>query len=148
MCRALLAVGADPNKGSDSKSPLHLAAATGQDDFVRMLLDAGAETETQDSRRWTPLLRASCTGHANIVHMLLAEGADYDAREPEDMRTPLLMAAAQGHAGIVKALLDEGACHTARDRYGESSVYVAADANHADILRELIVTRYTLNLEP
>jgi len=113
-----------------------------------MLLDVRAETETQDSKRCTPLHRASWKGHANIVHMLLAEGANYDAREPEDMRTPLLMAAAQGHAGIVKALLDKGACHTARNRNWESSVCVAADAGHADVLKELIVTPSTLNLEP
>ena len=140
-CRALLAANADPNEGSKNESPLHLAAATGQDDIVRMLLDARVGKEKKDRDGCTPLHRAVMfAGHVNIVHMLLAEGAEIDSRDDVDDRTPLFMAAAKGHVGVVKALLDKGACHTARDQYTESSMYVAADAGHEEVLKELIVT--------
>jgi len=147
-CRALLTANADPNKGSINKAPLHLAGETGQDDVVRMLLDARARIETKDRHGCTPLHLASTEGHTNIVDMLLSKGANKDPREHEDNRTPLLMAAAKGHAGVVKALLDKGACHAASDQYGQSSLYVAAGADHADVLKQLIVTPQTLNLEP
>ena len=79
---------------------------------------------------------------------LMEAGADQNALETRTNGSPLLMAAAHGHAGVVKALLGKGACHTARNRYGQSSMHVAAGAGHADVLKELIVTPYTLNLEP
>ena len=79
---------------------------------------------------------------------LMEAGADQNALETRTNGSPLLMAAAHGHAGVVKALLDKGARHTARNHRGESSMHVAAGAGHADILKLLIVTPYTLNLEP
>ena len=108
-CRALLAANADPNTGSkyshwDSKSPLHLAAAMGQDDIVRMLLDARARTETRDGNRYTPLLMAASEGHAGIVKALLDNGACHTA-EDQHTQSSMYVAAGAGHVDVLQRLI-------------------------------------------
>ena len=58
-------------------SPLHHAARKGKIDFLRSLLDMGANVEIQnDSAGWTPLQEASYWGQLEAVKALLNGGAN------------------------------------------------------------------------
>lgn len=52
-------------------SALSIAALTGQEDIVRMLINYGADIDIQDEYGATPLSLASMEGNQNIVKMLL-----------------------------------------------------------------------------
>jgi ankyrin repeat protein len=55
---------------------------------MRLLLDWGADADTEDKDGWTPLHLASFKGESEAVHLLLNHGASADAQEKEG-RTPL-----------------------------------------------------------
>ena len=135
-CRALLAEGADPNVLSHGKSPVYVAAETGQDDALRMLFEAGADKEPHHLAK--PLFRACEMAHANVARTLLAEGATANARLRAPHSTLLLLAATSGHAGVVEALLEHGALHATTDRWTQFPMYVAAGEGHVAVLRALI----------
>jgi ankyrin repeat protein len=61
---------------------LHMAAASGSAEEVKLLLDAGAPVDPRDVRGMTPLMFAVSTDrpNADIVRMLLAKGADPSIR--------------------------------------------------------------------
>ena len=152
VCQALLTAGADPNDGSRKQSPLHLATERGDDEAVRMLIDAGldppADQEKTDTHRCTPLLRACDTGHETVARTLIDAGANTDARECTLQSTPIHVAATKGHVGVVLALLQHGvlhniSLHNATDRHGQSPLYVAAGNDvfleeHEAVVRALI----------
>ena len=52
---------------------LMVAAAFGHEDTVRVLIDRGADVNTQDLTGWTPLHAAAFKGNIQIVRLLLAE---------------------------------------------------------------------------
>src|SRR5207247_3215687 len=57
---------------------LHLATASGSQEIVKLLLDAGAAVDPRDVRGLTPLAWAVGTDRpqARIIRLLLAKGAD------------------------------------------------------------------------
>ncbi|HUI53885.1 MAG TPA: ankyrin repeat domain-containing protein [Bryobacteraceae bacterium] len=73
LCAAALA--------ADSGQALLDAAAHGQAERVRALLDQGAAIEAQDNNGRTPLMLAAQHGHADTVQLLLAKGASAMARD-------------------------------------------------------------------
>lgn len=82
---------------------LHLAAATGADDTVAVLLTApGIEPGRRDARGRTPLHWAAAGGHRRCVRALLAH-PEVDASTPDAQDdTALHLAARAGHTGCVK----------------------------------------------
>lgn len=59
---------------------LHRAAAFGQTDAIRLLLDARARINVTDVDEWTPLHNAVVSGSIECVKLLLAHGANVEAR--------------------------------------------------------------------
>ncbi|KQV97209.1 ankyrin repeat domain-containing protein [Rhizobacter sp. Root1221] len=74
---ALLARGDDPNACLSGISMLAFSASFGEQEEVRMLLDAGARTDRPlDSNGDTPLFAALSSGHYGAAELLLARGAN------------------------------------------------------------------------
>ncbi|QRV87374.1 ankyrin repeats [Ceratobasidium sp. AG-Ba] len=62
---------------------LHQAALKGNEEFVRMLLDLGADFDLPDQQGNTPLHYASAWGHVKVVQLLIERGCQFAARNNE-----------------------------------------------------------------
>jgi uncharacterized protein len=98
----LLQKGADPNiRDGKNNTPLMVAADTGQDDVVPVLLLAQANPNLANAAGETPLIRAVQRRDVSLIRTLLAAKADPDQRDilaglsardyaQRDTRTPAL----------------------------------------------------------
>ena len=127
-------------------TPLISAAASGHEDFVGILLAAGAAVNKADKSGQTPLHLAAHHGHEAIVDRLLAAGAAVD-KANHDGQTPLHKAALLGHEAtvgrLIKALstLDEEKRLEAvnqADVYGKTPLHRAALRGHEAVVGRLI----------
>lgn len=55
---------------------LHIASLAGQEEVVRLLVQAGASVNVQSQNGFTPLYMAAQENHDNVVRFLLASGAN------------------------------------------------------------------------
>lgn len=104
--RALLELGADVAQRSTNglaNTPLHAAAAGGQDATVALLVEAGAPVDARDAQQNTPLMIAAANGLVESVRLLLARGADGGARNHEEKRAADL-AQARGREEVLALL--------------------------------------------
>merc|ERR1712217_670940 len=62
-------------RGSLGESPLHVAAASGKPELVRVLLEFHMDPNAEDHIRETPLHWAAFTGHEACVDLLMLGGA-------------------------------------------------------------------------
>lgn len=88
--QALVDAGADLEavaRGENRVPPLLSAAAGGNTDAARVVLDAGASMEAREEGGFTALHDAAQNGNAELVRLLLDRGADPNARL-EDGRAP------------------------------------------------------------
>jgi hypothetical protein len=86
---------------------LHVAAAHGQLEILKLLLDLGIDINTYGGiSGGGPLNEAASEGHIEIVAYLLSKGAKLDETEPE--KNPLFSAIHGGHVAIAKLLIDKG----------------------------------------
>lgn len=135
IAKILLDNGANPNAYITNQSlgiqyyygnPLQAASARGHEQTVRLLLDAGAEVNTQGGDYGNALQAASFEGHAQVVKMLLKANANVHGRvraygigllnnvsNHEQMDevhgNPIRAAMAGGHDEVVELLRDAGA---------------------------------------
>ena len=113
--KLLIKSGADVNmKDKGGRTPLHAAVSNNRIDFVRLLLESGADP------------------NAKCKHLYIApDGGLLPASEV----TPLHIAANEGYEDLVKLLLESGADPTARDSLGRTPAEVAEWSGHRDMAR-------------
>jgi ankyrin repeat protein len=101
---ALIAKGAAVNR--PGWTPLHYAAASGDDDIARLLLAHGAKVDAQSppaSGKYTPLMMAAREGHQDSALFLLGQGADPQLKNSEGL-TAAQIAQRADHAAIAAAI--------------------------------------------
>ena len=79
------------------------AAAKGEVEATRALVEQGADKEATAADGATALHAAAANGHVEAIKMLLQLGANKEARDLEGA-TPLHAAAANGHVEAMRAL--------------------------------------------
>ena len=102
--QALLAKGAAVNR--PGWTPLHYAAAAGDDAIVRLLLDRGAKADAVSplkSGAYTPLMMAAREGHDATALLLIAHGANARLTNSEGL-TAVQIAQRAGKDGVASAI--------------------------------------------
>jgi ankyrin repeat protein/imidazolonepropionase-like amidohydrolase len=88
---------------------LHLAAANGEIERVKLLISEGADVNAKNNEGLTPLHCAARAGHKEIVGLLLAHGADVNIGGADYNRTAAEFAMWSNHTEIVQLLISKGA---------------------------------------
>ncbi|MBN3317513.1 BTBBB protein, partial [Atractosteus spatula] len=146
-------------------TPLMYACVRGDEAMVQMLLDAGADINTEvpntvhrcpsvypETRHGTPLTFAVLHGHIPVVQLLLDAGANVEGSLQDGAEnyaeTPLQLASAAGNFELVSLLLERGADPMIGTMYrngissapqGDMNSYSQAAAHgHRNVFRKLL----------
>ncbi|EQC30513.1 TKL protein kinase [Saprolegnia diclina VS20] len=124
----VLRLGVSPTTATeDGETPLHIAAAHGQDGIVAQLLDENVLLAMRrDQKGNVPLHVAAAHGHTTIVTRLLDVAADATNAVNHAGATPLLLAATGGHADAVAALLTAETATSCRILGGTGLLHASA----------------------
>lgn len=98
---ALLEKGAEPNQ--TGWTALHYAAAVGNNDIVKIMLDRSAYIDAESPNKTTPIMMAARAGHILTVKLLLDEGADATLKNDQGM-TAIDLAVKYEHPDIAEGL--------------------------------------------
>lgn len=131
--------------GNDGWTPVHLAANDGHVDFVRRMLDAGADIELPGVNG-TILMEAVHGEHLELVEFLLRRGALPDTPDEEGW-PPLHLATYHGTVQLVRAMLEGGADPNLSSDGVPPPLWNAANRGHAEVLRLLWESDADVNVQ-
>jgi ankyrin repeat protein len=116
--------------------PLHYAALYGSTDAVRILLDAGADTEAASQQNATALIYAA--SDLAKTSLLVEKGARVNAAA-KDGTTPLMVAASVvGNTETVRYLIDHGADVKPATMFGSTALLSASLLGDPEMVRLLL----------
>lgn len=133
----LIRHGADVNLYAGNRTPLMLASVSGQQECVRLLLDAGAQITAAPDNFCTPLHFAAEKGHTACIQTLLQAGAAVNAAN-NNSETALHIANAYGYQDCLTALLQGGADPNQRDGADFTPLHTATSKGNFDCARILL----------
>ncbi|KAF7557074.1 hypothetical protein G7Z17_g893 [Cylindrodendrum hubeiense] len=110
-------------------SPLFRAISNENEDFVRLLIDKGADVNASTNGGLT-LIHAIENRNEAIIQLLLERGANPNVKDLIG-RSPLVLAAQRGSEAIFQLLLENGASPNARDDVGQPLLVFATV--HGDV---------------
>lgn len=117
---------------------LHVAAAAGDVDLARALVDAGVGPHLADAAGMTPLHVAAAGGSSKLVAVFLAQNADPNAQVVRGYR-PLHFAARAGDRRTIETLLHGEAEIDAQDpTFNMTALHFAATEGKLEAVRALI----------
>ncbi len=105
-------------------------------EYMRLLVDHGADVNTRNKTGATPLHHAACNGGANRVLFLIEKGADVNAVN-DRRRSPLHEAAVWGSPDMVEVLLKHGARLDIKDENYSTPLMDAALNQRKEVLNLL-----------
>jgi ankyrin repeat protein len=120
---------------NNGNTPLHFAASEGHLEVARMLLELGADVNSQNDEGLTPLQRASQVqreGESGIMRLLLDYGANVNVHDKR-RNTPLHFAASEGHLEVARMLLELGADINSQNDKGLTPLQRASQVPHREM---------------
>ncbi|KAG8229256.1 hypothetical protein J437_LFUL007180 [Ladona fulva] len=146
--RQLLEAGANPNNSQVyTETPLHVAAAFGFSDCLKLLLENGADVRVQfGPSKATALHLAAQDGNADCARLLLDAGADTGATNNR-MQTPLHLAALAQSTDTLELLLQRKADPNAVDADLRTPLHCAIvkESRSCECVRMLLVNGANFN---
>jgi len=114
---------------ADGFYPLGLAVFFKHPETVKVLLNAGADVNTQarNAMKVRPIHAAAAAALIDVARSLIERGADVNARQQAGF-TPLHEAAMTGKIEFARLFLDHGADVNARTEDGRTALAIAAQA--------------------
>lgn len=119
------------------QTPLHLAAASGQEEIAEFLITQDADVNALNTVNQSVLLYAAYTGNAEIAEKLIANGAILNDQDAFG-RAPLHYAARQHNYEALILLIEKGAELDIKDNIGETPLHFAVRWGYDDIAELLI----------
>mmetsp|Transcript_10325 Transcript_10325/g.19002 ORF Transcript_10325/g.19002 Transcript_10325/m.19002 type:complete len:771 (+) Transcript_10325:129-2441(+) len=136
----------------DGDTALGLCCLNGFTECARLLIDHGANVNTQKSNLWSPLMHCcgKGRGHSEIVKILLERGANFELLN-DDCNSALAICCMNGFSDIAKMLLDKGATVTRQSKGGWGMLHQTVckgrgTESHFEIARALLDHGIDVNL--
>jgi len=142
--------GIDVNLKDEDESALYKATDKGHVDLVKLLIDKGADVNSENMHHETALFCACYHGNLEMVRVLVDNGAKINAKQHEgetpifyavnQARTCYLISTSYGDAniatitGIIKILLEKGADIDAKDKAGKTALTYANEYRLSPII--------------
>ncbi len=101
------------------------AVNSGNMEFVRAMLQAGADVNAKDNNEWSVLHQAAFKGNLELAQLLIDHHADANAVD-QDGKQPLLYAVYENHENVAQMLLDHGANVNQVSDLGVAPLHVAS----------------------
>ncbi|CAG9578217.1 unnamed protein product [Danaus chrysippus] len=123
------------------QTPLHLAAAFGQIEVCKLLLELGANIDATDELGQKPIHAAAQNNFSEVVQLFLQQHPNLVMATTKDGNTCAHIAAIQGSVKVIEELMkfDRTGVISARNKLNESTpLQLAAEGGHADVVRVLV----------
>lgn len=135
-------------KDDRGRTLLHRAAAAGQMDIARWLIERGAEVDARTAEMSTPLMHAALSGKTEMARLLIAKGADLGARDSYQRTAFILVGRETGDVVMAAILLGAGSAINAVDRFSDTALSLAAWRGFAPLVDLLLERGATLPADP
>jgi len=122
-------------QSGDGWTALHLAAAFGTPEAVKLFLEKGASVHavSKNAQKNQPLHAALALGrNPETIRLLLAAGADTNARQTAGF-TPIFSAAAANLRDLTELLIAHGADPSLTNDFGQTAAGFARERNHQEM---------------
>lgn len=134
----LLIGGVDVNAQNDALlTPLVIAALSGREDLVDLLILRGADPQGRDGNGLSALHASAHAGYPALVDKFLGLGLDPNDQANRFGISPLHAAAERGHVAIAAMLLEHGADLSLTTATGHTPVFMAVLNTEADMVQLL-----------
>jgi uncharacterized protein len=118
--------------------PIFIACRRGDEDAVRMHLEAGTSVDIDDTNHASLIATAIEGGHAGIVTILPSFGLNPDKEINRFGETPLLRALAEKNLNVIRALIEGGASVNKSDPRGFTPLMSAAAGGDVEAMELLV----------
>ncbi|GMH39987.1 hypothetical protein BSKO_07891 [Bryopsis sp. KO-2023] len=142
--------------GSKKLPALHVACSMGHDEICESLLRKGADIRLPDADGNTALMAAVTGGNLSTVWIVTEKAKSLGLTDVLDEgnnkgQTALHLACDKGNMAMVSCLLKEGADPNkpmkGRGRSGQTPLWVAALAGHADVVQALLTAGSRIHMD-
>uniref|UniRef100_A0A336KKD9 CSON012202 protein n=1 Tax=Culicoides sonorensis TaxID=179676 RepID=A0A336KKD9_CULSO len=123
------------------QTPLHLAAASGQMEVCRLLLELGANIDATDDLGQKPIHVAAQNNYSDVAKLFLTQHPNLVMATSKDGNTCAHIAAMQGSVRVVEELMkfDRTGVISTRNKLTDSTpLQLAAEGGHADVVKALV----------